>query len=350
MPTPKNRIARKAQLVQVLVNYDGPQLALFKTDRGLNMLGIAVENPKYVYPFFCCEVHKPLLARYLEGRVDLLFVFKSNGLKNRYFLDYMEDEGDSFSLKNASSEDIENDNFYPSRGLFSRSHTSQFDAGALNTKVSRFLIDGTWESEDFSRFHGKISDVYAMTFIAGNTSPTTISAGDKAYLRESISTRNWQGGGSYLSFYVGAKAETRHEHPLRVKSISYHSPGYIELQGDAATLDSILNIIDNFIVNIDNINSTYKTVYSYLRKEKLLSAEKSKTFSSTYVSDYVKGHCLKLGESVSLPNSGAILADCNNNVVVFAKILLSYCRRLNEVAKFYAEGRIKRATGGDFST
>jgi hypothetical protein len=339
----------RASLVQVLVDYDGPQLALFKAE-ALNILGVAVQKSGYQYPMFCCELNNRLLQRYLTGTVDLLYVFKFTHFKKRYFIDFMEEEDGWFTLKRASDEEKDNDCFYPLGGMFARSHTHPLKTGFVDTEVNLFYIDGTWESDDFSRFHGKLSEVYSMTYIASTLINSEIDSMDKEFLKRSISDKNWQGGGSYLSFYADVKMETRNRHSLKVKGIQYNSPGYIDLEGDAAILSDVKNIVSNFISKFYTINGLYKDVYGVLKRQRLLRADKNQKFVSQTAQDHVLSKCFELGSEMQIPNYSLIFSECDSNVVIFSKLILSYCRRLSDVAKFYAEGRVTPEEGRSANT
>ena len=48
--------AKTATMVDVLLDYDGPQVALLKSDHGRHMLGVAVDRDDTEIPFFVCEI------------------------------------------------------------------------------------------------------------------------------------------------------------------------------------------------------------------------------------------------------------------------------------------------------
>src|SRR5260370_5769193 len=267
----RHRQARSAIIKQVLVYYDGPQLIWLESSRRHPMLAIAVNKDNMQYPLFACEIIGNTFDRYINGKVDLSYVFRSTPLGRLFFFDLASVKDDQIDLIRAAGAEARNDRFYPSQGIFSRSHTHHLE-NEQEDAPHEFLIDGTWDAQDFSRFYGKIADTYSLTFVVNRLSEGQASPEDKAFLKSSIVERNWQGGGSYLSFYKGVKERASSRYPLRVAGIEYHSPGFIKLAGNSIVLDQVISIIYGFIANIKQIEDHYRLVHDVLKREGLLRA------------------------------------------------------------------------------
>jgi len=153
------------------------------------------------------------------------------------------------------------------------------------------------------------------------------------FLRDSITDKNWQGGGSYSSFYGGMRGRARSRHPLQVQSIEYHSPGYIEVVGNKAVLDHVVQSIDRLISNHRDISQTYRAVYRTLSREGVLRADKSASLSSERVDQYIYSQSEALATKVGFPNSSHVFVACDRNYIV--------SRRVRDLARFYVEGRVK---------
>ena len=69
------RIATTASLVGTLVEYDGPQLLALRSDRGFQMLAVAVRRSGSAKPFFGCEFRDSVSSRYFNEKIDLYFAF-----------------------------------------------------------------------------------------------------------------------------------------------------------------------------------------------------------------------------------------------------------------------------------
>ena len=114
----------KAKPIKTLVYYDGPQLVLFETDLGHNMIAVAVERDGMVIPFFCCSVRQSHWEAYLNGcSLDLYALFKQALWGEYYFFDWWDDSIDGeVDLIEATPEEANNKEFWPGRGFFASAH------------------------------------------------------------------------------------------------------------------------------------------------------------------------------------------------------------------------------------
>ncbi|WP_157344838.1 hypothetical protein [Bradyrhizobium pachyrhizi] len=328
---------------QVLVFYDGPQLALLESDRGHAMLAVAVTREGYGYPMFAVEILGNYLEKYLQGKADLRYVFASAPVNRLYFFDLTEEKSGRVLLTRATSDDAANELYYPLHGIFSRSHTHPLEEEvAKGEGKRRFLIDGKWEATDFSGFYGKIADTYALMYISESLETLSATESDKLFLQSSINEKNWQGGGSYGSFYGGMRGRARSRHPLKVEGIEYHSPGYIDVLGNIAVLNRVDEAVQRLIRRGRDISKLYKAVYKSLKNEKLLRADKTSGFANESTEQYTLAQSYRLAAMVGLSNPESMFAACDNNVIVFAKVVLSFSRRVRDLTRFYVEGRVRR--------
>ncbi len=79
--------AKTAALVEELVDYDGPQLLLLKTNRKHYMLAVAVKRPQMSEPFFGVEITDRVFEQYFAQEADLLFAFRRAIGQQYYFFD-----------------------------------------------------------------------------------------------------------------------------------------------------------------------------------------------------------------------------------------------------------------------
>jgi len=308
------------------------------------MLALAVPREGMAYPFFAAELVGGVLDKYLQGKVDLNFVFRTTPVNRLFFFDIQEADPDQIALIRARPDELKEE-YYPSPGLFSRAHTHPLpDEHAKNEGRQQFLIDGKWEAADFSGFYGKMADTYSLTYISKNLATASVTEADKVFLRDSIVEKSWQGGGSYAAFYGLMRGRTTSRHPLKVDGIEYHSPGYISVVGNHDVLNHVVAVIERIIENRKDAHDAYRHIHQSLGKEKLLRANKNATFSSEAVEAYVRDRATKLAELVSMPNVSLVFDACEKNTVVFSKVILSYSRRVSSLAKFYIEGRVKTGT------
>jgi len=340
-----NRITtvRIATVREILVDYDGPQLLLLSSDRRRDMLGVAVQRDGMKTPFFTCEVSKKAFQKYFDGTADLNYAFRHAYRGRYYFFDLGSD--DDVMLVSANHEEIQNEIYWPQVGIFSRSHTSNFNrATTEGSVVETFLIDGKWGASDFSRFHGKMAELYAL-FGVLNRLDGTHGKSEQGFIREAIKERVWQGGGSYVGFYDELMARNRKLGliPLDVAKIRYASPGEIDLRGNSSVLSDISDVLDLFEDQSVDLRRAYRSIHGALRKERLLSADPSTDFSSEAMRDFIESRTHEFASQMQIDKVDLIFAACDENVLVFSKVFLSIYRRSMALYSFQEEGRIQRA-------
>lgn len=335
-----------ASIVETLVFYDGPQLVLLKDESDYVILGIAVEKEGMEYPLFCAAALQRNFTNYMIGKVDLRFVFKATPARRLYFTE-LPNGSNTCALRRATAKDLTDESLFPEPGIFSSVHTHLMkDQSYYEDDRQKFLIDGTWEARDFSRFHGRMADTYSLLHIAQRLDRKDITADEISYLRSSISEKPWQGGGSYLSFYGGIKDKMALMHPLRVAGIEYHSTGYVDLAGNRQILTDIIKSIDLLISDYKNLLKTYRAIYNALKKEGALGVGNDKIVTEVAASAYLQKLSNGLAGRLGLPNTDYLLEACENNAVVYSKLVLSYFRRVKGLADFYIQGRVRTGQSG----
>jgi hypothetical protein len=163
----KNNI-RTARFVQTLVYYDQPQLILLKSDRGNDVVGIAIPRSEMEYPFLSCEVRESTFSRYLAGTADLRFLLDDAIRQKYYFIDLVDADTDILPMIPAADDEARRPEYWPQPGAFSRAHTTPYGAPKRGAATKVFKIDGSWSASDFAHFHGKIANLYAMLIVLKN--------------------------------------------------------------------------------------------------------------------------------------------------------------------------------------
>jgi len=334
--------AKSAKLVQVLVFYDEPQLVLLKSDRGSDMLGMGVNSEKFENTFFGCEVREKAFNRYLEGKADLRFAF-TQALGGNYYLFHLGEgtPGETVSLHLATPSEKGNEEFWPKVGFFSRSHTFSYKVRKfIKETIREFKIDGNWDASDFSHFHRRISNLYALFSVLNRLEGATAPK-ERAYIKAAIQERFWQGGGSYVGFYDDMFDHIQAVSPLGVARIQYASPGQIALRGDKNVFSDIARTLEAFDAAGTEIDRVYSRIHEILRRDKLLRASPTARFSDLSLRRTVYSNCLKLGTALGIEKLDEIYEACDKNTLIFAKVILSIYRRANELYTFHAEGRVQ---------
>jgi hypothetical protein len=338
-------LARTATVQEELVEYDGPQLLLLQTSKKRHMLATAIRYPEMSEPFFCCEISEKTYDRYFGQIADLHYAFARALGGSYYFFDLATaDSKDTVSLHRAKDDEAKTPSYWPQIGFFARSHTTSFNLPKTSGSTKTFKIDGRWGANDFSHFHGKMSNLYALFGVLGRLSDGTNDASEKSFIRHTIQERFWQGGGSYVGFYdsLMMRNRTLKLSPLEVAKIQYASPGEIALRGNKKALNEVNELLDVFDEKWKILSTHYGKIRGALQRENLLSAKPESEFSSRAMRAFVLSEIRKFADEMRLERVDEIYDACNRNVLVFAKVILSVYRRANELYTYHAEGRVQR--------
>jgi hypothetical protein len=335
---------RTAKIVQTLIFYDEPQLMLLEISRGAgtsHMLAVAIDHPPMTRPFFACEARARTYERYFQGKADLRYVF-TDAIRERYFFfDLDTAENNKVMLIEATSEEAKNPDFWPSAGLFSRSHTNPFLARAeTDAVVKTFKIDGDWGIEDFSYFRSRVSSLHAL-FTVINALDTKPGASEKEFLMDAIQTRPWRRGGSYVGFYGDLASHANRLSPLKVERIKYASPGEIALRGNEGVFSEIDRLIEVFEKDHRSLQRRYNNLHGMLAKEHLLSAKRTTRFSNPHMQQLVLEQSKALAQTMRLEKTDDIFEACERNTLIFCKVILSIYRRADDLYVYHAEGRVQ---------
>ncbi|MBF0154877.1 MAG: hypothetical protein HQL64_14140 [Magnetococcales bacterium] len=326
-----------ATLKKTLLYFDGPQIMLLTDARHSIIVAVAVERDDMEQPFFACRVDKRHWEKYMSGKADLHYLF-SNALSGvYYFFDLAAEDKSIVELRLALPDEIENNDFWPETGFFSSSHTETMGDSKENTSICQiFNIDGSWDIKDFSQFNNGIFDIYVISYLRVHEFSESIRTG----LSELVPTRLWTAGGSYISFFKKL-AGWANLGPLRVKRIQYASPGQIELLGNEEVFNKMIHSIRMFGRLEKEISEAYGYIDKTLDYERLKTAKPPAEFSCDVIEESVREKANFILQSVGIENPDVFLASCGGDVLVYAKIVLSICRRIQGVHNFISEGRVQ---------
>ena len=336
------RYARTAELIKTLVLFDGPQLALLRSDRDRYMLAVACKKAGYSFPFFSVEVGEDTLRRYLNERIDLNYAMRlRESFKKYYFFDWKNLKNMRVPVVQANLAEVKDSSFYPDPGFFARTHTSEYSLGAAAKSSARqFQIDGSWDAGDFSRFYSKIADIYAFALLSSKELRSKVGEVDTANIKNTISHQAWKGGGSYVSFYSQLFASVHSLVPLNISKIQYESPGYIELTGGEDSLADLTGIVYLFDMHGESLKESHDQLRGLMEREGLLGSGREKKFSGPGMEAYANKVAGMLANSLGVDDSQDLYEMCGSDTAVFCKVILSYYRRARDLHKFYAEGRV----------
>jgi hypothetical protein len=294
------------------------------------------------HPFFAAEVRENVFNKYFDGKADLNYVMRNAVYDKYYMFDLGDAAGGSVRMRPIEKTYAEEHEFFPEPGAFARSHTHTFNPRHTEgVTVHRFGIDGNWQANDFSHFHAKIANLYGLFSVLRRLDDVEPEIPERAYMRQLVRERFWRGGGSYVGFYDELYDHIRNLSPLEVESIVYQSPGQIVFRGDAAAFAEIDQIVDVFSRDERQLRERYRLIHGILRRERLLREGPRARFSTPEIAARAREEATTLATGMRLDRVSEIMESCDNNSVVFCKIIMSIYRRANELYTFHAEGRVQ---------
>jgi hypothetical protein len=332
--------AKIAALKQVLVYYDGPQLALLKTEQDTNLLALAIDSDTSDFAYFCTEVTDKVFRFYKDGRYDLNYLFRFSRGRRHFFFDWRAMKDGVVALRRATPEMVADDDNYPEPGFFEENHTEAWDTKLAPSQRKKFFIQGKWDSKDFSRFHDKVGDIYSFLSMAEDLAGEEIGISERRQLIEALSSPSFAGGGSYVGFYSDISSHSDSIRPLRITGLQYNSPGHIEVEGRESVFADLDDVLSHFEANLEPAKTAYGAVATTLTQEGLRTADNTATFSNVLIRDYVLTKANELAQLLKIDNSTAVFQASAQNVLVYAKIIMAHYRRVRDLYMFMAEGRL----------
>lgn len=328
-----------ATISKTLLYYDGPQIILLNGFSNMPIIAVAVNYDGMEYPFFACYTQQKHLDKYIHGKADLHFVFANAHMSEYYFFDLFEANNDVVNLIRATSDESRNNDFWPSKGFFSSNHILENEN--LHDTRRRFNINGAWEADDFTQFNRKMFDMYAIMSAKKILESVDSTPETLAELNALIINQSWEGGNSYVNFYKPFTTKIEIHSPIKVKSIQYASPGNIDLIGDKNIFDEMSRAITKFEQNIEKAAKAYQYINKILGQEKLKTSKASSEFSSEAIKNHVKGQADIILNSIGIDTPAIFMHSCNDNILIYSKLVLSIFRRIKGVYNFISEGRVQ---------
>lgn len=338
---------RYGYINNIPVFMDGPQLVTLRGPRKSRWIGVAISEYENIsYPIYCSRMSTENFIKYINGSVDLLYLFKYGKYNDYMVFDFKNCKKDGKVTLHPS---IYNEKFFPEAGFFFDDHTENLNyekedllEPELHDENYVVNIDGNWELPEFSSFSEKMSTVYTFLHCIRQIEkiPEDKRSKKLTRLEETFEDHPWKGGFSYVHFYNDLYGSIPANDRLAVDEIRYASPGFIKLDGNPTTFDDLNKSLISLRDNYKEITDKYRNLYYFLQSNKILStvaSEKPKDMSllNKTIMDLTKD----LSNSVSLYGLDDIYKYSGENWIVTSKIILSYFRRLKSLFEFYSEGR-----------
>lgn len=333
------RVKRAAHFVATLVYADEPQV-IHLMSKTVPMVAVAIpsDNQPEASMFVATTATQQNWRSYLNGASDLRYLFTYPSTRSIYTFD-MHKIKDNRVLMTPWEGDIPED-YLPQPQFFSRFHTEDFSEHEVKSQTEKLLVDGDWELQEFGRFYQKYSDVYAFLVAIMNWNSAAIPLETKGKIKAAFSGKPFEGGSSYLHFFGDLFSSLRQGERLGLDKVQYASPGYVDVNGREEAFDSVELSLSNFLENHAALHKAYVEFRSSLSKNGYLAIAGINFPASDPAAPVIKERAAQFAALLRFDDFDQVYALAEQNALVSAKIMLSYYRRLEQAAEFFAQGRV----------
>jgi hypothetical protein len=330
---------RGATFMDTLVYMDEPLVVTLKSG-ATQLIATAIPSDSDKAQFLAVTVTQRDWEDYLDGSVDLRYLYTYPTVRHLYnFNLYDVDRDGKVLMERFDAEEIP-EGMLPLPRFFSRSHTEEFSKTKTATDVENLSIDGEWDMPEFGTFYNKYSDIYYFVSAINAFSSGATPSPQRQMIVDAFRNKPFKGGFSYVHLYDDLAANRPREDRLRLDQIKYASPGYVKIYGKNTTFNITEQLIEDFLVNRTNIRKAYNNLHDYLSKNKYLRMSGGSYPKDDPTARYITDNATELASLMNMPERQSILGLVDRNALVFAKVILSFFRRLDDAAKFFAQGRI----------
>lgn len=319
-----------------LVYYDGPQLLLGQDGYGGRYLALAVPSTGEVTAsFLAVGISDARLDDYLSESIDLRSVFR-RPKTDRYF---------TFSIAANNSGrypmtvlDQIADDMLPSAGFFASQHTESMESEAkVGMTTVKIPIDGRWDMQDLAQFPNKYTDTYAFLYAVNHS---TDVAGVESHLGELFQKYPWRGGFSSVGFYNDLYRAIPKPQRLRIREIHYASPGAISLDASSVLSGQIQSLVRGVNDRWREISDAYSELYDGMKQRGFLGVSIREVTADAEDKAFLRRACKGLASAMQFEGGEQVHTLCGRNWVATSKILLSFYRRVTDLAEYYESGKV----------
>ncbi|TXN65357.1 hypothetical protein [Methylobacterium sp. WL6] len=329
---------RSAEYVSTLVYLDGPQLIKLKAHK-TTIVAMAIPCAENESLFIATSVTQKNWVSYLDGHVDLRFLFTFADIRTNYTFDLLKLKKNKITM--LPWEGNIGGQYLPEPRFFASNHTEEdIEAEQEETYSETLQVDGEWDMPDFGSFYSRYSDVYYFLSSAGEYEDEETPEDLKNNIRNAFRDKAFKGGFSYVHFFDAISRNRARTTRLAVDKIKYESPGYINVNGEKTAFKTSKDTILGYLSNRKLAREAYKDIYVYLSKARLLKTAGQDFPTNHPQAAFIKAAGYRLANEIGIPNLDGLFQLVEQNALVFTKVIMSFCRRIEEASRFIAQGRV----------
>tara|TARA_R110002020_G_scaffold467027_5_gene690235 strand:+ start:1453 stop:2469 length:1017 start_codon:yes stop_codon:yes gene_type:complete len=329
---------RSAVFEAVLVYMDEPQLVTLVAQKTrIVAVAIPYDNVNSAM-FLAVSVAQKDWEKYLDGTVDLRYLFTVPTVRTTYYFDLCLMKNSKLMMTPWEG-DIE-ERYLPAPRFFSSNHTESYLADDRATDPEHLVIDGEWELTDFGQFQQKFADIYAFVISSQNWQDESTPYDVRRAIQLAFLNRPFQGGFSYVHLFRDLAENIPRSDKLNLSKIQYASPGSVEIKGKAEIFTEMHEIIQNFLSNKDALRKDYNSFHKFLSERNYLKMSGDAYGQGDAATSYIHQLSRNLAEKMLAPDYDVVRNLSSNNALVCAKIVLAFYRRLSDASMYFAQGRV----------
>lgn len=324
----------KFQWVEDLIYFDGPVLSYVRANSQQDYFYLWIDNDWQYNRWLAIPVTRQMIRDYKNRRISLLGL-----IQQATAVDVVDIEND-LSVKRAFSLPFDKIplDLMPSSDSFFNPDFCPTGENVLSDSTSYYLgLDGDWFMEDFTFLQKRYDQIYAFLYTAMNLGRTSIVEN----IKRIFESGNWYGGFSRVNFFNSLDRAIPSMHEPRVQALRYASPGYIKLELWSQASEKINEVATTTIQNETEVDETVREIDKFLREKDLKSKGNETVLTQKArleLTDLSDALCRLLGIG-EFESSFKQLTE--GDPIRYAKILLSFHRRLNDVVPFVQRGMLK---------
>lgn len=332
------KLKRAAEYVATLIYMDEPQVVHLMS-KTVPIVAVAVpsDDPAQAQ-FLAATCSQKDWEGYLEGASDLRYLFVYPRTRMLYTFDLNKIKKKSLILHPYDA--VPPEEWLPPPRLFATDHTEEFDLIAAPAQTEQLIVDGEWQLQEFGRFYQRYSDIYVFSVAQMNWASAHVSAAIKARIKVAFGTRPFKGGSSYLHLFNDLFDSLQRDERIGLDKVKYASPGYVDVNGRADAFAEISVAVRSFLSAHNELKEKYSELHTYLSERGYLKMPGDQYDATDGSGAFVKTKGKGLADAMPPLDYATILELSRDNVLVAAKVVLSYYRRLDEASEYFAQGRV----------
>ncbi|WP_363797428.1 hypothetical protein ABU614_19755 [Lysobacter firmicutimachus] len=323
-----------------LIEFDGPLVSLFKSDRDADALFVWVDCDRYKNRWCIVQVVRSNLRGYLNAEIALRDLFEQAG--DLYFFDV----GPSGRRSNfvVSTIGIVPQSYLPAADSMLDDSVATDAARRLaseGTSSCVFNLDGELYLDDISAIPKLIQQLYSFHY--GLTHSYRPAVRDK--LTEIMG--KWRGGVNAVNIFTGLKSVIPSIHRPQITELHYASPGHIKLDAlpDLTQhIDAALNRISDD-QNFERMQELYSSIYDYFKREELSGFDDVDVSKATQITNRqsgdLEGFFNVFFDALGWSSYSDSFRGLDPSPLARMRVLLAYYRRLRQLREFVGQGKLR---------